>query len=301
MVIHSPGFVMSDLVLSHQLSVAVAAEVDGIEMGVLDDGRSYLTGRGLARLCGVAPSTIINQAERWLAGDRNNKLAVLLQLKGLDRPSLYEVVQRGGKKVHAYPDDICSAVLEYYAFEATPPSDVAVKAFRKLAQAGLRMFIYKAVGYEPTKHITDAWRQFHDRLEIHTVPLGYFSVFKETAEFVIAAIRGGFPANDHTIPDISIGIVWSKHWEDNNLAERFGERRRHDHNYPEYFPQAASNPQPIWIYPDSALGEFRRWLYMTYAPAKFPKYLDGKVKKGLLPPNVVQVLVVALTPPRLTG
>ena len=45
--------------------IAVAKEVDELEMGVLEDGTPFLTGRGLARACGVPPSAIIQQAATW--------------------------------------------------------------------------------------------------------------------------------------------------------------------------------------------------------------------------------------------
>lgn len=290
---------MAELVLSHSPSIAIAKEIDGLEMGVLNDGRSYMTGRSLARLCGVAPSTIINQAERWLTGDRNNKLAGMLVARGLERPSLYETLQRAGKKVHAYPDDICSAILEYYAFEATPPSDTALGAFRKLAQAGLRVFIYKAVDYDPQRQLAESWRHFHDRLEMHAVPSGYFSVFREGADFVIASIRAGLPNNPETIPDISIGKLWSIYWVENKLAATFGERTRHEHNYPDDYPQAKSNPQEIWVYPVDALGAFRRWVDNVYLPTKYPNYLSGQVKKGRLAPAVANLLAKAVVAPQL--
>lgn len=59
-----------ELVLSHSVNIAVSKEVDGVEMGVLSDGRSYFSARGLALVCGVAASAIINQGKRWLEGDR---------------------------------------------------------------------------------------------------------------------------------------------------------------------------------------------------------------------------------------
>lgn len=286
-----------ELVLS--LSVTVAKEIDGIEMGVLNDGRAYLTGRALARLCGIAPSTVINQGDRWLTGDRNNKLAQMLVAQGLDRRSLFEVVQIAGKKVHAYPDDVCMVFLEYYSFETPAPSDQARQTFRKVANAGLRLFVYHALGYDPAKRIPDVWRQFHDRLSLHATPLGYFSVFKECSEFVLAAIKGGLPSDEHTIPDISVGMAWSKHWDTEGLEAKHGPRRKADHNYPDYFPQALSNPQPILIYPVSALGEFRIWLLSSYVPDKFPKYLDAKVAKGILPASTAEILLQEVTPPQL--
>src|SRR5690348_17265251 len=35
------------------LGIAKQIEIDGVGMGVLSDGTAFLTGRGLARLCGV--------------------------------------------------------------------------------------------------------------------------------------------------------------------------------------------------------------------------------------------------------
>jgi hypothetical protein len=94
-----------------------------------------------------------------------------------------------------------------------------------------------------------------------------------------------------------VGKAWGAYWAEKDLASLFGERVKHDHNYPDYFPQAASNPQPMWIYPVQALGEFRLWLYREYVPARFPKYLDAKVKKGVLPASTAEMLIAAATPP----
>ncbi len=56
-----------------QATVAVSRELDGIEMGVLGDGTPYLSGRGVARVCGAAVSTIINQEDHW-AGCKLDKM-----------------------------------------------------------------------------------------------------------------------------------------------------------------------------------------------------------------------------------
>ena len=50
------------------------------------------------------------------------------------------------------------------------------------------------------------------------------------------------------------------------------------HQYPSYYPQAASNPQPVWAYPDSSLPEFRQWFKDDYLPTKYPQYILGKWK-----------------------
>jgi len=45
------------------------AEINGIEMGVLKDGTAYLTGRGLAAMCGVDQKVIVQMSAQW-ADDR---------------------------------------------------------------------------------------------------------------------------------------------------------------------------------------------------------------------------------------
>lgn len=289
-----------ELVLSTPVNVAVSKEVDGIEMGVLSDGRSYFTARGLARLIGTGPSTILTQGKRWLEGERAGKLAQMLVARGLERPSLYVELQRDGSVVHAYTDDVAIVIIEYYAFESTPISAQAQLSFRKLAQAGLRVFVYQALGYDPNQQLTAAWRNFHDRLTLHTVPSGYFSVFRECADFVLASIRAGLPVDDHTIPDISVGQAWASYWKKEGLSEKFGERIPHDHNYPDYYPQAKSNPQEINVYPVDALGEFRRWLEAVYLPAKYPTYLKGKAKSRLIAASTVELLLNSMAPLALT-
>jgi hypothetical protein len=292
-----------ELVLSQQVGVVISKEIDGLEMGVLTDGRSYLTGRSLARLCGVVPSAIVGQSKRWLEGSREGKLAQLLLSRGINPISLYTEVERPdviGGRVSAYTDDICTAILEYYAFESNPISQVAQTNFRKLAQAGLRVFVYQALGFDPNRQISESWRHFHDRMTMHKVPRGYFSVFKECADFVLASIKAGLPVNHQTIPDISVGISWAHHWKKNNLAEELGERRPHDHNYPDYYPQAVSNPQEIWVYPVQALGVFRLWLQDVYLPKKYQAYLDGKVQSKLISASTAEMLLAELSSPALS-
>jgi hypothetical protein len=287
----------SELILINSPNVAVANEIDGIEMGVLTDGRTYLTGRSLARLCGVASSTIVAQAKRWADGERVGKLAQLFVKRGVSQESLYvEVTTEGGARVTAYTDDVCMVFLEYYAFDSIPVSPVGQTNYRLLALAGMRVFVYQALGYDPVRPLSDAWRHFHDRLTLHAVPSGYFSVFREGADFVLASIRAGLPNDHETIPDISVGKIWSAFWTDKNLAARFGERIKHDHNYPDDYPQAKSNPQEIWVYPVDAIGEFRRWLDATYLPTKYPAYLSGKVKKGILAASTVELLLAEVAP-----
>ncbi len=74
----------------------------------------------------------------------------------------------------------------------------------------------------------------------------------------------------------------------------FGDRIKWEHNYPDYFPQALSNPQEAWCYPETALGEFRYWMRTTYVgEGKFQRYIESKVKQGQLPPSFAQLAIAA--------
>ena len=85
-----------------------------------------------------------------------------------------------------------------------------------------------------------------------------------------------------------------------NLEVVYGERKRYDHNYPDYFPQSMSNPQPAYCYPDDALAEFRRWARDVYIVNQMPRYLESKVKAGELPaPSAVAAIEAFKAAPSL--
>jgi hypothetical protein len=278
--------------------VVTARVINGLEMGVLEDGTAFLTGRSLARLCGVAYSTIIERKQEWEAGDRSGKFARFLASTGFSDAKLSQSVKSTGAGVaatpDAYPEQVVMAALEYYAFEHGRPE--ALANFRTVARAGFRLFVYGALGYAPSGEVPTKWREFHDRLSMHTLPAGYFSVFREMADFILLSIQNGFKMDHQTVPDISVGKRWAAHWKEQVLAAKHGERIHHQHNYPEYFPQAASNPQDMNVYPVAALGEFRLWLQNEYIPKHFPAYVVGKVKAGLLPASAAELLLAAVDP-----
>lgn len=53
--------------LELEIKIARQKEINGVGMGVLSDGTPYLTGRGLARLCGVDSSRISELTNDWIA------------------------------------------------------------------------------------------------------------------------------------------------------------------------------------------------------------------------------------------
>jgi hypothetical protein len=284
------------------LTVNCQKEIHGIGMGVLSDGTPFLTQRGLARLCGVENAhigTISTQWSEYPEKPRITKVKELLASRGLFIEEPHIVLEHDSKPLFAYPDSVCLAILEYYAFEAGGNAkDEARKNFRILAGKALQDFIYTQVGYDPDNSVPVSWRQFHDRVSLtyDSVPDGYFGVFKEISDMIVTLGQAGAHIDSSFVPDISVGLSWSKHWHDNNLAEQYGERARWDHNYPDYFPQSASNPQPAWCYPDAALAEFRRWMRETYiGEGKFVRYIQSQVKKNTLPASFVQLAISAYT------
>ncbi|MEK6242931.1 MAG: hypothetical protein AABM33_00395 [Pseudomonadota bacterium] len=282
------------------LGIDRAIEVDGVGMGVLTDGTAFLTGRGLARLCGVAHRNIQDISTEFQAPEafpRVARIREIMQSHGgssLEQP--YIAIQQRSGTFNAYPDSVCIAILEYYAFEATPTRPDAIKNYRLLAGKALRDFIYTQVGYDPNKNVPQTWKNFHDRVSLtyNSVPKGYFGIFKEIADMIVTLGQAGLHIDNTFVPDISVGIAWSKHWDSAKLAETFGERQKYQHNYPDYFPQSESNPQEPWCYPEAALGEFRRWFRESYiGEGKFQKYIEGKVKLNQLPVSFAQLAISA--------
>jgi hypothetical protein len=278
-------------------------EVDGIQMGVLSDGTPYLTARGLARMCGVDHAALIRLANNWddeKTKPRGKKIAELLASQGHNGEHLYRRTKGASGETHAYVDAVCMAVLEYYAFEATQgSSETALRNFRLLARYSFRQFIYNRVGYDPTKRIPDSWKNFHERVILNdSVPANYFSVFREIADLVIHMIQAGITIDDHTVPDGSVGGMWSKYWISSGFDVKYkdyGVRKKHPHFFPDWFPQAAANPIEAWIYPTMALGDFRIWLYDIYIPKNFPGYIDRKVKSGVFLPSHAELVIEAVS------
>jgi hypothetical protein len=290
-------------VAGHQLQLfpIKEVEVDGIvAMGVLSDGTPYLTLRGLARMCGVDHAALLRLANNWddeQTKPRGVKIKELLAAQGHQGTVLNVQTTTQGVDTHVYTDAVCMAVLEYYAFEATQgDSTTAIKNYRLLARHSFRTFIYKTCDYDPDRHIPDSWRNFHERVLLNDqLPVGYFSIFREIADIVVHMIKGGCPLDSHTVPDISVGQIWAKHWADSGFDETYGARTKHPHVYPEWFPQSAVNPVPAWIYPASAMGVFHNWLHRNYIPQNFPKYVQGKVKAGTFLPARGALLIEAVS------
>ena len=295
-----PAITANNPITSPQLDLFIdkQKEIDGVGMGVLSDGTAFLTGRGLARLCGISNPRIVELGQFW-SSETPNALTLgvkkILKDKGLTIETPYIEIQQRSGVFYAYSDMLCLAVLEYYAFDQ--PTDEAKKNFRLLAGKALHDFIYTQVGYDPQNHVPEIWRQFHDRVSLtyNSVPAGYFSIFKEISDIIVHLGQSGLTIDSTFVPDGSVGSHWGRHWTANNLDEKYEPRIKFEHNYPSYFPQALSNPQEPWCYPEMALGEFRRWIREAYiGEGKFEKYLAEKVKQKELPASFAQIAINSL-------
>lgn len=278
------------------LGVEIQKDVNGIEMGVLENGIPYLTQRGISEITGVNRSVIQAISKDWedhwddqvIGKDRLFFFRKYLEEKGFREPTLYiETVQKG--VIHyAYPDVVCMAFLEYYAFESKGESKTALENYRRFAAFGLRSFIYEALEYTPG----DKWRYYHDRVSLlkDSSPDGYFIIFKETTGLIVDLIAADLTVNSKTVVDGSVGAHWATYWKANNLEQKYGGRIPFEHNYPSYYPQALSNPQPANAYPDAALPAFRQWFREVYLLTKFPTYI--LTKANLLPGGKAEALQI---------
>lgn len=284
-----------------ELPSASFKEVDGIQMGVLNDTTPYLTERGLARLCGVNPKTISDLSNNWSDEKfkpRGKRIKQILEQHKFTSERIVIKTEQHGQKISAYPDAVCMAVLEYYAFDSdNTDAETAQRNYRLLARKTLRDFIYESVGFSPESLKLNSWRHYHDRILLNKLPAGYFSVFREIADIVISAIETGLIIDSHTVPDISVGQMWASYWKAENLESAHGARQKFPHEYPEYFPQSSAKTEAN-IYPLSALGEFRVWLENVYLPQKFPAYLDRKISQGYIPKQTAGLLLESLKRPK---
>ncbi|MGJ0580579.1 hypothetical protein ACR71G_21655 [Xenorhabdus bovienii] len=292
----------SSKMLTLDISISAEGVFDNIEMGVLQNGVPYLTQVGLAQLCGIQRRNIFDIAKEWASchehgvftKGRMEFISSCLQRYGYREPDLYIPFVKNGTTHYAFPDVVCMAILEFYAFISEQSSrTIAQQRFRELAHKGLRDYIYSALHYQPE----DPWKHYHNRVSIMqssgTVPNGYFIVFNEIAGLMVDLIASGLAINMHTVPDISIGKVWANYWRDNEFDSIIGPRKYCEHYYPDEFNQSASNPQTISAYPNKALAEFRDWFKRIYLPTKFPNYILKKA--NLLPGGKVEAIRIADT------
>ncbi|KND83611.1 hypothetical protein SCC4092_0208400 [Aggregatibacter actinomycetemcomitans serotype b str. SCC4092] len=138
------------------ISIDKEAEINGIGMGVLGNGIPYLTQTGLAKVCDISRITLQELSSEWTSSiqsglfttNRMTFLSSYLFNRGFSNESLYIQVEKNGAIHYAYPDIVCMAILEFYAFESSKSDKtVAQRSYRELASLGLKEYIYRSTGY----------------------------------------------------------------------------------------------------------------------------------------------------------
>lgn len=216
---------------------------------------------------------------------RTNFICNILKTQGYPTDALFSKINRAGQIVHAYPDYVCMAILEYYAFDAKRfDNTIASNNYRKLASYTLKRMIYESLGIpNENQTVAQSWQVYQERILLNDqIPVNYFSIFREMADILVRLINSKFKLDPYSIPDISVGRHWAIYWREQNLEQRYGERVKHPHYYPDSFPQKNGDIY-AWIYPIQALGEFRLWLMTTYLNEKLEPYLKKKVLDNVIP------------------
>lgn len=282
------------------LGIDCERDVDGIGMGVLSDGTPFLNQRGLAALCGVQNAHIGTISSQWNEQEQKPRITNIkniLKEMGVELSMPHIEIEHKGVVNFCYPANACLAILEYYAIDAGVNTKKEARSnFRLLAGSKLQDMIYSQVGYNTDSSRSEALRKWHERIELNhqSAPTGYFSIFNEAHTVIYELIMAGAEIGEKMVPDISIGIAWAKHWDAEKLNEKYGNRAKFPHKYPEDHPQAKSNPQIANCYPLAALGEYRMWLESSYiSGGKFKNYLNGKKE---IPPSVAQLAISRLSP-----
>ncbi|MCC4105370.1 hypothetical protein [Serratia ureilytica] len=283
-------------------------EVDNISMGILPNGETFLSLQGLARFCGMAPSSIIQLAQDWEKGEaqgrqRGRQLEELIKewTETEQAPdSLYVQLSSNNSitgTIHAVPEQIVMAITDYYAHFAQVKKDEAIINYRKAAKFGLRKYIYERLSYKETDAISKSWSLFQERILLNETPRGYFTMFDEATSIIASLIRNNIIVDDSIMPDGSLGSHWGRYWRANSLSEKYGEQIKIRHNFPESYRQL--DPE-INAYPHSALSEFRGWFEDVYLPEKYPEYVRRKVKDGKIMLESIPVLLSAVMPPEVS-
>ncbi|PTT45696.1 hypothetical protein DBR19_20390 [Aeromonas sp. HMWF014] len=282
-------------------------EVDNISMGVLPNGETFLSLQGLAKFCGVAPSTIVQLAQDWEAGSaqgkiRGKQLEELIKewTESEDTPdSLYVKIDSANSitgVIHAVPEQIVMAITDYYAHFSPATKPEAISNYRKAAKLGLRTYIYERLNYSQQNQLAQSWALFQERILNNQSPKGFFTMFDEATTIIASLIRHNIFVDDSIMPDGSLGIHWAKFWKINNLDSKYSSRIKIRHKFPESYRQI--DPE-IHAYPISAISEFRVWFEEIYLPEKYPEYIKKKIKDGKITIEAVPLLLSAVLPPTL--
>lgn len=208
------------------------------------DGVSGMTVTALAEFCGTEQPVITNLLNKIRDSNpiSNDLEDCLKSYAGKD----WRLISNDPQGRLIIVDDVCQAVLEYYAFDARAyrGKEVAKDNFRVIARAGMRLFIWSKTGYIPlelrkTETKLTRGTYWYKRLGIalsdadKPLQAGYFCVYLEMMRFFNELeMRFDYVIDDidsetgkHLVPDISIGRKFNE-WLRSEDEVAYEARRR---------------------------------------------------------------------------
>lgn len=262
-------------------SLVPAYDENGNETGYYTrepDGVSGMSVSALSELCGLAAgsttavSTLLTKIED--SDPETNDLSDVLKPFAGKHLRL-ETNDPTGMLI--ITDEVCSSVLEHYAFEARQyeGKSTALQNYRASSRAGMRVFIWSQTGYVPEflrpqlKSYTTVYIQRLENIRDHDIPSDAWTTFRESAEILLLVEKEmRVPVDQLDLCDGSIGRHWSEYRKNKPWAKPVGTYRHVFRDQRgDRFPKA---------YDLSELSYFRIWLGDVYIPHHLPKYLADK-------------------------
>lgn len=260
-------------------SLVPSYDEDGQETGYYTrepDGVSGMTVGALADFVSVTQPAITQLLNRIAESDPiTNDLSECLKPYA-DKDLRLITNDSSGRLI--IPDEACSAIAEYYAFEARQyeGKDVAIKNYRAANRAGIRVFIWSKTGFIPEilrpslKSNTTVYIERLENIRDHKVPDDLWTTFREGAEVLLLLEKEmGVPVDQMDLCDGSIGKRWSLYREGKPWAKPSG-------TYTHVFRDHRGERDGCKAYDLSELSYFRRWLKDVYVPEHMPEYLVTK-------------------------
>jgi hypothetical protein len=194
--------------------VVKQSDVDGIEFYVSNDGAfTGMSQTGLAKLCGIARSTLQNLLNKAADKIESESLRIALD-KTLWLPT------EAPNNAEVIPSDTCARIIAYYAFESKTPSFIAKYSFEKFASKGISTWIKEVTGYQDNQlpqatEILNLLNQLLNKVD---------KLEKETQEY--RTMRGRtvtvFPALDKMLEEFAVEdelLLPEEHPENYTLTE----------------------------------------------------------------------------------
>ncbi len=275
---------LESLVVGPQVVEFVTVAGADLEVGVLADGTPFMSGRGLAKACGVSNGTLVGWGDTVpQVGEqhRAGKLAALLVTYGYGGERLFSRVTGttpgGGRvTVSAYPHPVCMAFLDYYAFEAN--KEAARNSLRVLSDRQLPQFIQAQ--FSQGGMTADQWSHPTEpaaSLPPHrgTLPPDYFSLL-HCGEAVLS-LQTLLQQYSQVLYPIHIERAWHHYWAVQKLWIEHGPRVPYERRCLDQAPYVTVEGYiTTYLYPCSALAAFQHWLAWVFIPDRSPSYLHRK-------------------------